>query len=350
MQQPKKNPFTLPSILTPDPSSTLAQSLVLHGRTLDVARAVTRDEAGKLKEEGEKRREKADKRNLYLLREGGALPMHQTFSCSFLTIFYVVILPNTPAAESLTPAEIERRTNSFNARRTLLRSNPSLFISKTRLSIRQIPIFVTERVLKRLAIHAVRAFETEVKKGLRAGLTPDELAEIIDEDEESQVKEEEGDKSIKKAHRKGERGTGVKQAKIVRQHDRVDPVTGKGRSKGYGFLEMLKHADALRVLRWTNNHPDIGPLFEGWWKDELDDLIKQEKRKEDKDEARLKRMKDELEKSGSRQSKGTLIAEFSIENVQVVQRRSALQKDRGPVRVTPLVFYDDLICFHTSDN
>lgn len=51
----------------------LAQSLVLHGRALDVARAVTRDEAGKLKEEGEKRREKADKRNLYLLREGGAL-------------------------------------------------------------------------------------------------------------------------------------------------------------------------------------------------------------------------------------------------------------------------------------
>jgi hypothetical protein len=36
-------------------------------------RAVTREEAGKLKEEGEKRREKADKRNLYLLREGGKI-------------------------------------------------------------------------------------------------------------------------------------------------------------------------------------------------------------------------------------------------------------------------------------
>jgi len=61
----------MPSILTPDPSSTLARTLVLHGRTLDVVRAVTRDEAGKLKEEGEKRRQKADKRNMYLLREGG---------------------------------------------------------------------------------------------------------------------------------------------------------------------------------------------------------------------------------------------------------------------------------------
>ena len=63
----------MPSILTPDPSSTLAQNLVPHGRTLDVVRAVTRDEAGKLKEAGEKMREKADKRNMYLLREGGML-------------------------------------------------------------------------------------------------------------------------------------------------------------------------------------------------------------------------------------------------------------------------------------
>ena len=44
-------------------------------------------------------------------------------------------------------------------------------------------------------------------------------------------------------------------------------------------------------------------------------------------------MKDEQEKSGSKQGKGTLIAEFSIENVQVVQRRFALQKDRASVRL-----------------
>jgi nucleolar protein 4 len=67
----KKNPFSLPSILTPDPSSSLARTLVLHGRTLDVVRAVTRDVATKLREEGEKLREKQDKRNTYLVREGG---------------------------------------------------------------------------------------------------------------------------------------------------------------------------------------------------------------------------------------------------------------------------------------
>lgn len=69
--QPPNNPFSLPSLLTPDPSAGLAKNLVLHGRTLDVVRAVTREQATKLKEDGEKSREKADKRNLYLLREGG---------------------------------------------------------------------------------------------------------------------------------------------------------------------------------------------------------------------------------------------------------------------------------------
>ncbi|KAF8068858.1 hypothetical protein FPV67DRAFT_1093520 [Lyophyllum atratum] len=309
----KKNPFTPPSILTPDPSSSLAQSLVLHGRTLDVVRAVTRDDAAKLKEAGEKVREKADKRNMYLLREG-------------------VILPNTPAAETLTTAEIERRTGSFNARRALLKSNPSLFISKTRLSVRQIPIFVTERLIKRLATHAVRAFQSEVKKGERTALTADELADIPAEEAEqkpAETKDEDGtEKKSKKKWLLG-RGTGVKQAKIVRQMERVDPVTGKGRSKGYGFVEMNSHADALRVLRWANNNPAAGPLFEEWWKDELKDLVKQETAKEPRDDARLTRLKEELEKGGVKKSKGTLIVEFSIENVQVVQRRNAAQQ-KGP--------------------
>ncbi|EGN94574.1 hypothetical protein SERLA73DRAFT_96776 [Serpula lacrymans var. lacrymans S7.3] len=314
--QLKKNPFTLPSILTPDPSSITARSLVLHGRTLDVVRAVTRDEAGKLKEDGEKRREKADKRNLYLLREG-------------------VITPNSPDAETLTPTEVEKRTLSFNARRALLRSNPSLYISKTRLSVRQVPLFVSERVLKRLAIHATRAFEAEVKKGSREGLSPDELSKDVEEEEQGEkndvpVKEEKNEGKSQK-QKKGGRPTSVKQSKIVRQQDRVDPVTGKGRSRGYGFIEMHKHADALRVLRWANNNEDIIPLLDKWWKVELEDLIKQEKAKDDKNESRVKRMKDELENHGPKtgKMKSTLIVEFSIENVEVVQRRAAHQKEKS---------------------
>jgi nucleolar protein 4 len=127
----------------------------------------------------------------------------------------------------------------------------------------------------------------------------------------------------------------VKQAKIVRQAERVDPVTGKGRSKGYGFVEMHKHADALRVLRWANNNPNAGPLFEEWWKDELQDLVKVEKAKADgdRDDARLKRLKDELEKGSTKKSKGTLIVEFSIENITTIQRRNTVQKERASVNL-----------------
>ncbi|CAL1711096.1 unnamed protein product [Somion occarium] len=309
---PKKNPFTLPSLLTPDPSASMAQNLVLQGRTLDVIRAVTRDEAGKLKEAGERQREKADKRNLYLLREG-------------------LILPNTPAAQLLSATEVENRTQSFNARRALLRSNPSLYVSRTRLSVRQLPLFVSERMLKRLAIHAVRAFQAEVKAGTRTGLTEDELTEIVegpdeDEDESHSVKGK--DKAKGKA--KG-RNTGVKQAKVVRQQDRVDPVTGKGRSRGYGFLEMGKHADALRVLRWANNNPEVSKLVAEWWKEELEDLVKLEKKKEKKEEGRLERLKNELEQGPKKNAKGSLIVEFSIENVQVVKRRAAHQQEQKTV-------------------
>lgn len=67
----KKNPFALPSVLQADPSASLASRLVLHGRTLAVSRAVTREVAGNLSEDAQRAREKGDKRNTYLMREGG---------------------------------------------------------------------------------------------------------------------------------------------------------------------------------------------------------------------------------------------------------------------------------------
>ena len=223
---------------------------------------------------------------------------------------------------------MERRTASFNARRALLKSNPSLFISKSRLSVRQIPTFVTERLLKHLAIHAIHAFEKEVKENERSGLTVDERSVVVEQPqgEENQIEGQENKEGKKKKYTG--RKTRVKQAKIVRQQERVDPITGKGRSKGYGFIEMNTHGDALRVLRWANNNPDVGPLFEEWWKEELGDLIKLEEAKEAGDDARLKRLRDELEKvtaTGVKKTRGSLIVEFSIENVQVVKRRNASQ-------------------------
>ncbi|KAF8493329.1 hypothetical protein JB92DRAFT_3234511 [Gautieria morchelliformis] len=306
----KKNPFKLTSILTPDPSSSLARSLVMQGRTLDVTRAVTREEAGRLRELGEKQREKQDKRNLYLMREG-------------------VIFADTPAASTLSAAELEKRVQAFNTRRTLMRSNPSLYVSKTRISVRQLPTFVTERTLKRLAMHAVRTFEEEVKSGVREGLTADELREI----EGDGAAELDGELSSKKRKRKrGERQTAVRQAKIVRISDRIDPITGKGRSKGYGFLEMMSHADALRVIRWANNHPGVEGLMRGWWREELQDIEKKAhgKKMNEEEETRVRRVKDrlrELEEDQEKKVGRSLVLEFSIENIQVVRRR--VEREEG---------------------
>jgi nucleolar protein 4 len=45
--------------------------MTLNGRVLDVNWAVTREQAGALKDENDRRKEKVDKRNTYLMREGG---------------------------------------------------------------------------------------------------------------------------------------------------------------------------------------------------------------------------------------------------------------------------------------
>ncbi|KAG8831086.1 RNA recognition motif-containing protein [Serendipita sp. 400] len=326
-----RNPFSAPSLLTPDPSSSLARNLVIHGRTLDVVLAVTRETAGKLRDVGVKMREKADKRNLYLMREG-------------------VIFPNSPAASTIPPAELEKRMNSFNARRKLIQTNPSLYVSKTRLSIRQLPTFVSERSLKRLARHAIKTFDEETEKGERDGLEEDEMDDeggkkVVDPLSGGEValsaKEPKGEEK-KKIGRKGKWSSGgVKQAKIVRLSERVDPLTGKGKSKGYGFLETEKHADALKILRWANNNPETGSLFRSWWMDEMKEALsvleKKTGKKSEEEIARMKRLKeviatsneDGVEKAGS---KRTLVVEFSIENVVIIKKREGRDKTSTSLR------------------
>lgn len=289
-------------MLQADPSAALASKLVLHGRTLAVTRAVTREQASTISEDAARARERGDKRNTYLMREG-------------------VVFPNSPAAALLPPAEVEKRQAAFGARKALLRSNPALYISKTRLSVRQLPLFVTDRGLKRLAIHAVRAFDAEVAEGKRAGLE----------------RHEEADDTLSAAlagrtKKRGERQTAVVQAKVVRGTEKPDAATGLGRSRGYGFLELRSHRDALKVLRWANNNADVGPLLWSWWRTELADLKERaEKQAADKPEnedvkARLKTLRERVSEGDERSGGGmrggkTLMIEFSVENAQVVKRR-----------------------------
>ena len=222
-------------------------------------------------------------------------------------------MANSPAADSLPAEELEKRTNSFNARRNLLRTNPSLYVSKTRLSVRQIPVSVTEYMLKRLTNYAVREFEEEVRKGEREPLDPAEIEEEV-------VDKREGKKGKKN-------GQKVKQVKIIRESNRVDVLTGKGKSKGYGFLELYKHEDALRVLRWANNNKAVGDLWDGWWKCEVTELVKRVKGDGEDGVTRLKKLKEEAQKEEGRRNatKKALIVEFSIENIQVTERRKNRQ-------------------------
>jgi nucleolar protein 4 len=246
-------------------------------------------------------------------------------------------------------AEVAKRQDAFTARKTLLKSNPSLYISKTRLSIRQLPLFVTDRTLKRLAIHAIRTFDQEVEASTREPLN---RSEENDDTVSPAVVARDGKK------KRGERETAVIQSKVVRQAEKTDAVTGQGKSKGYAFLEMRTHKDALKVLRYANNNPEVGKLVLEWYKIELGEMLEKAKKDlknmrekkakaaepvdSDKEEEEPKAKKEEQkskadaalteedlegrvrkiesglqERQDGMRGGRTLLVEFSIENVQV---------------------------------
>lgn len=213
-REKKKKGLMYKSIITPESGSGEGAKFTLHGRVLDVTLAVDRTQAKQIKDDNLSQKRKEDKRNLYLMREG-------------------VVFPDTPAAATMTPAELSKRQMSFSSRKKLVSSNPSLYISKTRLSIRNLPIKVTDTDLRALGISSINKFKNQVKGGQRDDLTKDE--------------KEDGWHLLPR----------VKQAKIIRSKDRIDTATNELRSKGYGFLEFNTHSHALASLRYLNNNPDV---------------------------------------------------------------------------------------------
>ncbi|CAG8795495.1 46225_t:CDS:10, partial [Gigaspora margarita] len=203
----KRKGIIYKSVLTADPSNSQAHKFTLHGRVLSIVKAVDRDEAHRLTEENKNKKQREDRRNIYLIKEGDAA--------------------------LLTSSEVVKRSASFSTRKNLLAKNPNLFISKTRLSVRNLPLSVDEKKLKNLGKESIKKFKEEVKNGKRVDLTKTEKLEGWD----------------KLVH--------IKQAKIVRSKDRIDSTMQKLRSKGYGFLEYTQHSHALASLRYLNNNPDI---------------------------------------------------------------------------------------------
>ncbi|PKI83265.1 RNA recognition motif-containing protein [Malassezia vespertilionis] len=304
---PQTNPFSTPSVLTADPSAPLVSNFTLHGRVLNVVRAVTRETATELETASRKTREKNDNRNTWLLREG-------------------VPFPNTPLMKMLSEKETEKRQQAFSIRRAQLGANPSLHVSKTRLAVHQLPLFVTDKMLKRLALHALRAFTDQVRSGVRADLTKDEKE---DHSQSPNIKP-----SQLNAPGKRPPPSLVIQSKVVRQNERVDPISGQGRSRGYGFLEMRTFVHALKALRWMNGNKDVIGLLMQWYQEDLIAQVAALKNANtSEDQTRMKRMTStiqDLEQEGVKAVKselrGMLRVEFSIENITTVRKRTLRQQ------------------------
>ena len=236
----------------------------VDGRILQITKAVDRTEAARLTIASAHLHDvrDKDKRKLYLLSEG-TIPVGSTLY------------------EELPPSDIRMREDSAKQRQSLVKSNPALHLSLTRLSVRNIPRTVTSTELKALAREAVVGFAKDVKAGLRTQLSKEE--------------EVRGGESMREAERsRKSKGKGiVKQAKIVfegREGGKVTEDSGAGRSRGYGFIEYSSHRWALMGLRWLNGHI-------------------------------LKPSKILSTPASDQDNKKRLIVEFAIENAQVVGRR-----------------------------
>lgn len=255
-----------------DPSGKYA----LEGRILQLSRAVDKNEATRLTAEGAASRfsRDKDKRRLYLLSEG-------------------TIPANSPLYQQLSPSEIKMREESATLRRKQIQENPSLHLSLTRLSIRNVPRSITSKDLKALARSAVVGFAADVKAGKRNKLSREEVIRG-------------GQAMLVAEKQRKKRGVGiVKQAKVVFETpagSKVNEEAGAGRSRGYGFIEYYTHRNALMGLRWLNGHA-------------VDYKVKGAL------PTNKKAAKEALEDKRKR-----LIAEFAIENANVVSRRSTREE------------------------
>ena len=254
----------------------VSPAYVYQGRILSIASAVDRESAHKLAERNvEKRKEvlgkapaEKDKRNLYLLNEGR-------------------ITENSKLAQFISKTDLEMREKSYKLRVQQLNKTPSLHLSLTRLAIRNIPRAMNSKALKALGRKAVVQFATEVKEEKRQPLSKEEL-----------------NRSVKHKHDIGEFETDKKKTKkmgVVKQAKVINEVKGSGeigRSRGYGFIEFRDHKTALMGLRWLNAHEVTIPEV-------LEGMTYEEKKLA------------ELEGLAKRK----LIAEFAVENAEVVKRR-----------------------------
>ncbi|CAH2355633.1 nucleolar protein 4 [[Candida] railenensis] len=253
---------------------------VYDGRILSITSTVDRESASRLAEKNSEKRKEAlgkapgerDKRNLFLLNEGR-------------------ITENSKLAQFISRTDLELREKSFKLRVQQLNKNPTLHLSLTRLAIRNLPRAMNEKALKALGRKSIVQFATEVKEEKRQGLSKEELTRSVKHKHDTGEFQKAGDDKKKKTKQSGV----VKQAKVIMEVKGSGEI---GRSRGYGFIEFRDHKCALMGLRWLNAHEVTIPEI-------LEGLTDEEKKI--------------AEFEGL--SKRKLIAEFAIENAQVMKRR-----------------------------
>ncbi|CBZ29676.1 putative RNA-binding protein [Leishmania mexicana MHOM/GT/2001/U1103] len=138
-----------------------------------------------------------DPRNLYLLQEG-------------------LVLPGSAAAKGLHPRYLQMIEDDYAGRKQQL-TNSNYFVSKTRLSVRNLPRTMSENDMRRLFAEQARAY-------------------------------------LKKHPEDAEKGKWGKYGPIRNVKLLKDTA---GVSRGYGFIEFVNHNVALNTLRMLNNNPTV---------------------------------------------------------------------------------------------
>ena len=235
--------------------------IIVDGRRLLVTAAISRDDASKLKAVEPKTVEVSDKRNLYLAAEG-------------------VIREGDPAASFLSPSELALRANAERIKAQKLR-DPSHFVSRTRLCVRNLPLTCDERQLKNVFLRACES----------------------------------------NADRKKKVGKRIVSVFIVRDKATGRTVGGVARSRGYGFINFAEHEDALFSLRALNNSQTT---FEDRIPGALSALGAPPEGSKGQEQ-------DEEQAEPTARSSRRLVVEFAVENAKAL---SALEKRKQRAETT----------------
>ena len=181
------------------------------GRRLIVLPTVDKNTATRMTEERKAvlRKERGvDRRNLYLATEGR-------------------IRADSEAGQGMSKHDRDKRTRAEKEKTEKLK-NPNYRVSQYRLSVRNLPLSLTEKELRQICReHATEKDVEAAGTGKAAGTGRSKF-----------------------------RGPKIRQVKIVRSNTRTD-ANGTPRSKRYGFVEFVTHESALRCLRSLNNNPSV---------------------------------------------------------------------------------------------